>query len=445
MSASTDVDRRSMLPSMISPLPALIPVATTFASGLRASAVALPGVHTVVLEAHVRLGPRFETAADNGISHFLEHMLYRGTARHGSAHDQALAFEALGGSLGAATYVDHMTLGVGVPPENLDEVLPLFCEVFRAPLLTGIETEKGIVREEILEGLDDEGHEVDADNLVRDLSFGDHPLGFPITGTLKHLDVFDESMLRRHHAARFVGNGTTFTIAGPVDPERMLAQAERLLGDLPQGSPPETFAPAPQDGPRFRHVRHSSSQTDLRVAFRAPAEHDPDEPAVELLLRSLDDGMSARLYHRLCDSRGLCYDVSATYEAYSDTGLLDVAAEAAHERAEEVLSEILRVLTELRDEGPSDAELDRIKRRLGWQLREILDSPAEAADFLGLGQLTGLAQTPQERYEQLSAVTRSGVQAAAERLFRRDQLSVVAVGMIPRKTRKTLERMIRAF
>ncbi len=434
-----------MLASMNPRVPALLPVKTTFASGVRASAMALPGLHTVVLEAHVRLGPRFETADDNGISHFLEHMLYRGTPHHDSAHEQALAFEALGGSLGAATYVDHMTLAVGVPPENVDEVLPLFCEVFRSPLLSGMDTEKGIVREEILEGLDDEGHEVDADNLVRTLSFGDHPLGFPITGTLRHLDVFDESMLRRHHAAHFVGAGTTFTVAGPIDPERMLATAERLLGDLPGGALPATAAPAPQDGVRFRYMRHSSSQTDLRVAFRSPGEHDPDEPAVELLLRSLDDGMSARLYHRLCDSRGLCYDVSATCEAYSDSGLLDVAAETAHERTADVLSEILRVLSELRDNGPTDAELDRIKRRIGWQLREIVDSPAEVADFLGLGQLTGLARTPQERYEQLCAVTRQDVLAAAARLFRRDQLSVVAVGMVSRRMRETLERMVRDF
>lgn len=434
-----------MLVSVRPRLPVLSPVATTFASGLRASAVRLPGLHTVVLQMHVSVGPRFETEPENGVSHFLEHMLYRGIAGHPSAHAQALAFEGLGGSLGAATYVDHMTLGIGVPPENVEHALPLFCEVFRAPLLSGMETEKGIVREEILEGLDDEDNEVDADNLVRRLAFGDHALGYPITGTLAHLERFDEVLLRRHHESRFVGAGSVLTIAGPIDPERLLPEAERLLAGVSLGTEPRSSAPAPQSGPRFRHVRHSSSQTDLRVAFRAPAEHDADEPAVELLLRALDDGMSARLYHQLCDTRGLCYDVSASYEAYADAGLLDVAAESAHERAPEVLAEVLRVLRELREEGPTEAELDRIKQRIGWQLGEMLDSPAEITDFLGLGALTGLARSPEERYEQLSAVSRAAVRDAAARVLCRDRMSVVAVGLAPRRTRDALEQMVQRF
>ncbi len=419
---------------------------TTLPSGLTTVVVPMPGVHRVVLDAHLRVGPRFESREHNGISHFLEHMLYRGTPRHPSAHAQALAFERLGGTLVAATYIDHMSMAISVPPENLDAVLPLFAEVYREPIFDGIEIEKGIVREEILEGLDDEGNDVDADVLVRALVFSGHPLGFPITGNIDRLDSFDLALLRQHHHAHYHGRGTVLAVAGPVDADRVLGQIDRCFKDLGAGATPHATAPSEQKAALFSFVPHSaSSQTALRVAFRAPGENDADEPAIELLLRTLDDGMSTRLYHRICDARGLCYDVSAGYEAYSDSGLVDVAAETSHERATQVLEELFDVLEELREDGPSEEELARAKQRFGWQLTEMLDDPGEAADFYALGQLTGVARTPAERLEQLEAVTREHVRAAAQRVFRRHNLGVVAVGVLPRRTQDALERRTREF
>jgi predicted Zn-dependent peptidase len=231
-----------------------------------------------------------------------------------------------------------------------------------------------------------------------------------------------------------------------VYPDRVLAQVEHCFQGLGGGAAPRAEAPDEQREPRFSFVRHSaSSQTDLRVSFRAPGETDADEPATELLLRILDDGMSTRLYHQICDARGLCYDVSAGYEAYADSGLVDLAAESAHERATQVLDELFKVVEELRDQGPSGEELARAKQRYGWQLTEMLDDPGEAADFYALGQLTGVARTPAERLEQLTNVSREHVRAAAQRIFRRPNLSVVAVGLLPRRAQEALARRTHDF
>lgn len=404
--------------------------------------VPMPHAHRVVVDAHVRVGSRFETAQENGLSHFLEHMLYRGTKTHPSAHAQALAFEKLGGTLAAATYVDHMSLSVAVPPHNFESLLPLFADVFVRPVFHGIEVEKGIVREEILEALDDEGREIDPDNLVRDLCFGSHPLGYPITGTLTQLDSFDLARLRAHHAKHFHAPGTVLVVAGPVKAERVTSMVERHFAVLPRGGTPHAEPPERQNGPRFRFVRHVSSQTALRVAFHAPGEREPHEPATELLLRVIDDGMSTRLYHRVCDERGLCYDVSAAYEAYHDCGLLDLAAESAHDRAGAVLGELLDLTHELVEHGPSEDELDKAKLRHEWQLAEMLDDPSEVAEFFALGELTQVARDPAERAAQLSAVTRDQVRAAAERTFRREAASVVAVGLQPRRAQDALARQL---
>ena len=414
-------------------------------NGLRLSAVRMPHVRRSVLDIHTRLGSRFESEAQNGISHFLEHMLHRGTASHPSAHALALAFESLGGALSAATYVDHGAISLAAPPENLSPLLDVLAEVLLDPIYSGLEVEKGIVREEILESLDEDGRSVEADHLLRALAFPEHPLGFPITGSLQTLDSFDVPLLRAHHASHYIAEGSVVTAAGPIDPEQILTQISDAFGGMPHGSEPTAEAPAPQSSARFSHVRYAGSQAAVRVGFRAPGEHDPDEPATELLLRVLDDGMATRLYERLCDERGLCYDVSASYEAYADVGLFDIAADAAPERAEQVLREIFAVAHALRDEGPTQSELDKAKKRFAWQLAEQDDDPGALAAFYGLGELTGIARTPLERLAVLEATTMAQVQRAAGRLFAREALNVLIVGPLAAKVRDRLERFAHTF
>jgi predicted Zn-dependent peptidase len=417
----------------------------TLPNGLRVVAAAVPA-HRVVLSAHVGVGPRYESAADNGISHFLEHMLYRGTPRHPSAHEQALAFEALGGTLVATTGVETGTLAIAIPPESFSPVIELFADVFRRPIFSGLEIEKGIVREEILESLDDDGREIDADRLMRRLVFGAHPLGFSITGTIQRLEQFDANELARHHRAHYVAQNSVIALAGPIDPERAIRQVADQLGDLERGSAPTSTPPPPADGPHFSYLRHAaSSQTSIRLGFRAAGDHDPLEAATDLLLRVLDDGMSTRLYHRICDARGLCYDVSAGYESFADSGLVDLAADAAHERAGDVLQELLDLLRELRDDGPRDDELAKAKARHRWQLEALLDDPGDLADFHGAGQLAGTALSLDERRERIDAVTKDQVRTAAQAVLRRETLAVVAVGLLAKRGQAALARMIDGF
>ncbi len=415
---------------------------TTLDNGLQLLVVPMPQIHSVVIEAQLRAGPRYETANECGLSHFLEHMLYRGTARHPSAHQQALAFESRGGTLGAATYVDHGTLGIAIPPECFEPVLELFGEVFGAPIFDSLEIEKKIVREEILEGLDDTGNEIDPDTLIRRLAYGDNSLGRPITGSIARVEAMTREELDAHHRKLYVGENTVVTVAGRVDPDQVLRLAREHFRSLPRGATlkPEQ-APQIADGARFQYVRHASSQTQLQVAFHAPGESSALEPATDMLLRILDDGMSTRLYHQICDERGLCYDVSAAYEAYSDCGLFDISAESDHERAPEVLSEVLRLLFDLAEHGPTEAELDKAKTRYRFQLAELVDHPEEAAEFFGFGCLTGVARTPGARWERLSSLTRAEVRDAASQLFRPATLHVVGVGGAKKRQQDALQSL----
>lgn len=402
----------------------------------------LPHAHRTVLELFTRVGSRFDPKGLVGISHFLEHMLYRGTETHPTPHALALGFEQLGGSLEAATFVDHGMLSLDLPNVNVTRALSLFCEAFRKPVLHGIDIERGIVREEILETLDDDGKLVDADELGRLLSFGEHSLGQPITGSLRELEQFNVDALRAHHRERYVTAASVFCMAGPLPCVDILPHLEAGFAGHPSGQRPAIETPAMQGEPRFRFVSHVSSQTELRLVFRSPGQHDAIEPAIELLLRILDDGMSTRLYQRICNTLGLCYDVNAFYETWQDCGVVELAADCAHERAEALLKELLELLLRLRDDGPTDEEFTIARNRHAWQLAQMFDDPAEVATFHGFAHLAGIAPSMQARLNEVNAVTLQAVRDAARRIFVANGLSVVAVGQQPKRTRTQLERAV---
>ncbi len=423
-------------------------------NGLPVVLVPMPGVHRAVATLFLRVGSRFEGPEDNGISHFLEHMIFRGSPSLASAHDQALAFERLGATPYAATHVDHGVMSVSVPPANLERVLALLAEVTVAPRFSDIEVERGIVREEILEDLDDDGRDVDADNITRALLYADHPLGYTITGSLAAVARFDERMIRAHHARHYTGGERRALRRRQARRPGRPREDHRAAVLRPPARPPRR----PHPGPAARaHVERSAARALLvrgehlqpdrspRRVPRALGERDPREPAVEMLMRVLDDGMSTRLYERICDRLGLCYDVSGMYEAYEDDGVLDVAAGAQHERAILVTKEILALLRELGDSGPAEEELAKARDRHLWSVEAMLDDAEAVAGFYGLAALAGITRTPWPGTRRSRAVTSADVREAAALVFQPERLAVVAVGLLSESDERKIERAVRAF
>jgi predicted Zn-dependent peptidase len=426
----------SVLPNDFAPERSELP------SGLTLLVSPMPNVRRVVLSLYLRTGSRFESPAILGLSHFLEHMLFRGTNRHPDSHTLASAFEDLGGTLNASTAADHGTLSIAVPLESLDATIALLAEVVCEPRLQDLEVERNIIREEILEELDDDGNFVDALGVGRSLLFGGHPLGAPITGTLDSLSKLNEQDLRRHHAATYVGVGMVLSIAGPVDQAHVTATVARHFSALPRGSI-LSAGPSPSlVGRKCRVQRHAGeSQTRLYVGFHAFGHHAPADAATEMLLRVLDDGMSTRVYQRLCDQSGLCYDAFASYEAWEDAGVVEFVADTAHDRAPKVLEAILDLCEELTAHGPTEAEWARAQRRARWQHDALLDDPHEVADYLAFAALAGVAPSPKMRLDELLAVERRQVIELAGALFVPDRRAVVAVGLPSAPVTQKLENL----
>ena len=403
----------------------------TLGNGLRVVVVPQPWLSRAHVALYARTGSRYEDKKTNGLSHFLEHMLYRGTPRLPTAHDVNYAVEEVGGYLYAVTQVDFGVFSVTLPPESLEPATVLFGEILLQPTFADIALEQQIVCEEILEDLDDDGRQVDADNLSRALIYPKHPLGFGIVGTQDLVRAFDEPMLRAHHARHYGARSSVLVFSGDVDAERAFSLAERAFGAMPPGrkvvaTPPEHT----QKKARLKMVESMASQTELRVCFRAPSEASPERPVIDVLMRLLDDGMSTRLYHRLVDDKGLLYDVSASYDGYEDDGVIDFAASCVHERTTAVTSQILALLAELGREGPSEEELAKAKRRNEWEARFMLDSVEETASFFAGGLLFDRFTLPWDRVAENARVTSEQIREVARELARPERLNVVAVGLL---------------
>ncbi|MCC7535845.1 MAG: insulinase family protein, partial [Deltaproteobacteria bacterium] len=251
----------------------------TLGNGLRVVAVEQPHLHRVAIELLCRVGSRYETSQTNGLSHFLEHMLFRGTRRFPSHFALADAIERLGATLMATTYPDYTTFEVSVPPSALDDALAIFADVIASPSFLDLEVEKGIVREEILEDLDENGRDVDADNLVRRLLFGAHPLGLRVTGGSRNITRFEVPDLEAHRRRHYVGRNLALSVAGAVTAEQVFAAAERRLARLDAGRritarAPTSIAP----GPRCEVHDSQGNQSDVRISFRTFSERDPRMP-----------------------------------------------------------------------------------------------------------------------------------------------------------------------
>jgi predicted Zn-dependent peptidase len=416
------------------------------ANGLPVAIVQMPYLHTVTIVVAVRVGSRFESEPNNGISHFLEHMLFRGTAQHPSAYEFNLAVEELGGTLDAETSTELTTYKLTVPPESFGEGIALLAEIFGTPMLRNLELEKMVVREEILDGLDEDGRDVDPDGLAQRALFGTHPLGFKVVGDEATLQRFGEVDLRLWHARHYVARNASVAIAGAVDPVHAEEVAARFFGALAEGKrrEPAPFAEAVR-GPRWSCVSSGGSKTDVRVALPSVGARDPGKIAIDLLVRVLDDGMSTRLFRRIVEDTGLAYDTFAAFEAYEDVGTLVVGASIEHSKTAELVRAVLELLAELRDAPITEREFVKAKKRALFELSAMLDDASALAEMLATQRLMGREEDLPEIAARIEATTVEEVAAAARRTIRPDHLQVVAVGELPWSVKRESRRIVQAF
>lgn len=410
-------------------------------SGLRVVTVETPHLHTALLAVYIRTGSRHETPANNGVSHYLEHLFFRGSEGWPDTVRMNAAVEEVGGNLNGVTTRDHGYYYTPLHPDHLAVGMEILGDMLTRPRLTDMEVERQIILEEMLDEVDEKGRDIDIDNLSKRLLFPEHPLAMKIAGTRESVSALTHAQVREHFARHYVSGNIVVTAAGRVRHAQVLELAERAFARLPTGPATTELAPDPTPpGPRLHFVTHDESQTEFRLNFRTVPEHHEDYPALQILRRVLDDGLSSRLPFEIVEKRGLAYSLHASLDAFHDAGLFEIDAACAPEKASRVVEEVLRVLGTLCTEEISAEELARAKRRHRMLLEFSQDSPGELAGWFGGTELFRVPESFNRRADMVDAQSAERVRAIARKYFARENLTVVAVGQ--RKGLKALERVV---
>ncbi|MGB5809608.1 MAG: pitrilysin family protein [Polyangiales bacterium] len=424
-------------------LPELPCAAMALDCGLRVRLIPLPHLQSATVSCFVRVGSRYESETTNGLSHFLEHMLYRGTEGHPDAHELSLAIERLGGTLEAATHVDFSSYDLTLPPEAIAEGASLLAEVLRRPLLTEFGTEKEIIREEILEELNESGEQIDIDNVSRRMLYPNHSLGFTIAGPIANLERFDTRALKHHHDTHYTARNAVLCVAGAFDEESLASVIREGFEDLPGGTPLSANGDvmAGRDG-RFTVVHEPGSQTEVRLSFHTPGVRDIAAPAFLLLDRILDDGLSTRVHRVICEEKGLAYEAFSGMDSFEDCGVYEFGASVEHGKVPALVETTLDLIRDLQDRPPSADELEKAKRRYLWDMRTIRDDSEDTSHFVGTSALFSLPEQLGAAAEQVSAVSADQIQSLAQRFLRPEDAYLTCVGILDNEVRAGLERLI---
>lgn len=418
----------------------------TLANGLRIMAVQLPHLHSAEIAIYLKVGSRNDPPGKEGLSHFLEHMLFRGTADYATTLELETAFEVLGGSVNAATDADSTCFYTRIHPRHAVEGLAIFASMLLRPSLSGIEIEKRIITEEALEDTNENGEDINTDNLASKLLWPDHPLGMPTVGTLKSIAEFTDQDLADHLRCYYVPSNAVVTVTGDIDPDELFSAAERCFSSW-QGAPPPAISPAPsvQDGPRSLFVKDMDSQTALQFAFRSFSRPDQRITASRLIRRILCAGGSSRLLMSLREGHGIAYSVSAGISAYDETGCFSIDLATAPENLTLAVAEVLKETQRLAVEPMDEEELERVKRSYFYDLEYSRDSTYEIGVRYGWGELMEVFTTLEQDQQESAAVTVEEIRNTACELFAPHQLNLVAVGPATAATKREIGKLLQRY
>jgi predicted Zn-dependent peptidase len=415
---------------------------TVLGNGLRVLTARAPGLHSAMIALYVRAGSRHETAAHNGVSHFLEHLFFRGSIGYPDTVAMNAAVEAAGGSLNGITARDHGCYYTPIHPHQVGTGLAVLGDLIRRPLLKEMDVEREVILEEILDEVDASGRDIDPDNISKRIVFAAHPLGFKIAGTAENVRKIAPRDVRAHHARFYTGENLVLAVAGPVRAADVVELAEKHLGALPRGKESQDRpAPAWPAGPRLELVEHDDAQAEFSLSFPCPPERHPDYPIHLCIRRILDDGLSSRLPFEVVERRGLAYALHAGIDTFADAGMTVVDGACAPRKLPRVVEEVLRVLGGLAARPVPEEELLRVQRRHRMTLAFSLDSVADLAGWYGAGEVLSAPEGFEERCRRVEAVTPADVQRVAAETFRRRNLVAVVVGPSQRRARAAVERV----
>jgi len=385
-------------------------------------------VRSVSVGIWVASGSRRESAEQNGVSHFIEHMLFKGT-KNRSAEDIARSVDSIGGNLDAFTAKEMVCFNTKVLDEHLPVAIDVLSDLVLNPLFRDedIEKEKGVILEEIKMDADSPDylvHEIFSSNFWKD-----HPLGKPILGTRETVKRFNQGIVQDYYRSVYTPGNLLITAAGNLSHERLLDLVRERFEAVPAATPapPE---PAPATHARIA-LRSKKDLEQVHVCLGVPSYPIPHEDRFNcyVLNTMLGGGMSSRLFQNIRERQGLAYAVYSDLSPYSDTGCLSVYAGTSLESAKKVVESVLREFSDLKQNIVPAEELRRAKDHLKGSLMLSLESTSSRMSNLARQEMNfGRFFSLDELAESVEKVTADDVQRVAQTFFDQKQVALTVLG-----------------
>jgi predicted Zn-dependent peptidase len=396
-------------------------------SGLRVVTEALPGLRSVTLGAWVGSGARDEEGAEWGASHFLEHLLFKGTEDR-TAREIAETIESVGGEMNAFTTHEQTVFYVRVPDTQLERAFEVLADVLWKPAFrTGdVESERRVILEEI--GMRDDA----PDDLVHDVFasalFPEHPLGREVLGSETSITEMARDDIAAYHGAHYRPSNVVLAAAGNLEHAHVLELVDARFPDINGVRPARAATKGPAPDP-VAVLQRDTEQTHLVCGMRALPALDPDRYALTIVNQVLGGGMASRLFQEIREARGLAYSVFSYHASFDDTGFLAVYAGTAPESVGETLALIDAELARLVRDGLSETEIAAAKGHLVGSLAMSLETSASRMRRLGRSELVeGEVPTLEELVARVEAVGNDDIDRVIERVFGSSPRSLAVVG-----------------
>jgi len=397
-------------------------------NGLRVATSAMPSVESVAIGVWVGVGGRYETRAMSGVSHFIEHLLFKGTKSR-SARDISQTIEGKGGYFNAFTQEESTCYYSRIAAEHGGRVLDILADMYRNPRFAkaDIDRERGVIIEEIMMYKDQPHHVVQ--EMLGEMIWKNHSLGRPLIGTESNILNMKRSDIMSFKDRRYVPETTVIVFAGKVDHAKCVRQVESLLGDIPEKK--KTMFKTVTRGTKQEGVRvrgKGIEQTHLAMGIRLFGRHDRRRYALKLLSVVLGENMSSRLFQVVREKHGLAYSVHSSSHLYTDTGMLGISAGVDTRRMGKAVDLIVREVARMKEKPVSLRELRRAKDYAIGQLRIGLESTSNRMIWVGENLISyGKVIEPDEVIRRVEAVTPDDIQAVAARFFRKGKTSAAMV------------------
>ena len=402
----------------------------TFSNGLRLLTVPLKSTETVTVLVLVATGSKYESKKNNGLSHFLEHMCFKGTIKRPSAKIISSELDALGSQSNAFTSHEYTGYYAKGDSKKFKRLLDIVSDIYLNPIFpeAEIEKEKGVIIEEI-NMYEDMPHR-NVFDVFSALLYGDQPAGWPITGTKETVLSMQKSDFLSYHKEQYTPSNTVIVVSGNISEKEVKEEVQKYFGKLSKKKPKKKIKVREEQKTPQLIIKHKTTdQSHFILGFRTYGKGHKYNRALSIISTLLGGGMSSRLFIKLREELGAAYYVDAQNDVSTDHGVFYIRAGVTNTKIEEVLREILKELRRLQTEMVSDAELEKVKSYLLGNLKLFLEPSDDIANFFGQQAVLGeKIKNVHDIEREIRKITKKDIQKVAQTIFTKNTLNLAIIG-----------------